>query len=45
MVKFEGGLKPVVDRVFPLAQVAEAHRRMDQAEQFGKIVLDIGTHD
>ncbi len=42
MVKlFEGGLKPVVDQVFPLARAAESHRRMDQADQFGKIVLDI----
>jgi NADPH:quinone reductase-like Zn-dependent oxidoreductase len=46
MVKlFEAGLKPVVDQVFPLAQCAESHRRMDQADQFGKIVLDIDTHD
>lgn len=36
-----GGLRPVVDRVFPLERVADAHRRMDQAEQFGKIVLAI----
>jgi len=36
-----GGLRPVVDRVFPLEAVADAHRRMDQAEQFGKIVLAI----
>ncbi|MCX6543377.1 MAG: zinc-binding dehydrogenase [Acidobacteria bacterium] len=38
---FEGGLKPVVDRVFALADCAAAHRRMDQADQFGKIVLTI----
>jgi len=38
---FEGGLKPVVDRVFPLGEAAAAHRRMDQADQFGKIVLTI----
>jgi NADPH:quinone reductase-like Zn-dependent oxidoreductase len=38
---FEGGLTPVVDRVFPLAEAAAAHRRMDQADQFGKIVLEI----
>lgn len=35
----EGGLKPVIDRVFPLAQASEAHRRMDGGEQMGKIVL------
>jgi NADPH:quinone reductase-like Zn-dependent oxidoreductase len=38
---FDGPLVPVVDRVFPLAAVPDAHRRMDQADQFGKIVLEI----
>jgi NADPH:quinone reductase-like Zn-dependent oxidoreductase len=38
----EGGLRPVVDRVFPLAEAAVAHRRMEKAGQFGKIVLGIG---
>jgi len=38
----EGGLRPVVDRVFPLAEAAAAHRRMEEAEQFGKIVLGAG---
>ena len=37
----EGGLRPVVDTVFPLAAIAGAHRRMDRAEQMGKIVLRI----
>ncbi len=36
-----GGLRPIVDSVFPLAEVAAAHRRMDEAKQFGKIVLRI----
>lgn len=34
-------LTPVVDRVFPLAEAPEAHRRMALAGQFGKIVLKI----
>jgi len=38
---FDGGLAPVVDRVLPLAAAPDAHRRMDQADQFGKIVLEI----
>jgi len=38
-----GGLRPVVDRVFDLADAAEAHHRMDQAGQVGKIVLAIGA--
>jgi zinc-binding alcohol dehydrogenase/oxidoreductase len=32
---------PVVDKVFPLADTAAAHRRMEEAGQFGKIVLGI----
>jgi zinc-binding alcohol dehydrogenase/oxidoreductase len=40
---FQSGLKPVVDRVFPLADVAAAAERMDRADQFGKIVLRIET--
>jgi NADPH:quinone reductase-like Zn-dependent oxidoreductase len=39
---FDGAaLKPVVDRVFPLADAAGALQRMEQEEQFGKIVLAI----
>ena len=34
-----GALKPVVDRVFPLEEAADAHRRLENREQFGKIVL------
>jgi zinc-binding alcohol dehydrogenase/oxidoreductase len=37
----DGGMRPVVDRVFPLAEAAAAHRRMEEAGQFGKIVLGI----
>jgi len=38
----QGDLKPVIDTVFPLSEAQEAHRRMEEAEQFGKIVLQIG---
>jgi NADPH:quinone reductase-like Zn-dependent oxidoreductase len=37
----EKRLHPVIDRVFPLAEAIQAHRRMEQREQFGKIVLAI----
>jgi len=32
-------IHPVVDKVFPLAKAAEAHRHLEQRAQFGKIVL------
>ncbi len=34
-------LKPVVDKIFPLEQAADAHRYMDERKNFGKIVLSI----
>lgn len=36
-----GRIRPVVDRVLPLARVAEAHRAMKASEHFGKIVLQV----
>ena len=38
---FAGQLQPVVDRTFPLAQAALAQRRLEESEQFGKIVLEV----
>lgn len=35
----DGALAPVVDAVLPLADAAEAHRRMDAGSVFGRIVL------
>jgi NADPH:quinone reductase-like Zn-dependent oxidoreductase len=31
----------VVDRVYPLADVAAAHERLEAGEQLGKVVLSI----
>ena len=36
-----GRVRPIVDRVLPLEQVAEAHRSMKASEHFGKIVLQV----
>jgi putative PIG3 family NAD(P)H quinone oxidoreductase len=36
-----GRLRPIVDRVLPLAQAAEAHRAMAKSEHFGKIALRV----
>lgn len=38
----DGALRPVMDRSFPLTEVAAAHARMEAGEHIGKIVLDIG---
>ncbi len=35
-----GQLRPVMDRVFPLAEAAAAHARMEAGDHIGKIVLD-----
>ncbi len=37
----EGRIRPVVDRVLPLAQASEAHRLLEASEHFGKIVLRV----
>jgi NADPH:quinone reductase-like Zn-dependent oxidoreductase len=38
-----GRLKPVIHRVFPLEEVAAAHRLLESRETFGKLVLVSGT--
>ncbi|GGI67001.1 NAD(P)H quinone oxidoreductase [Polymorphobacter multimanifer] len=40
--EFESGrLQPVTDRIFPLAEAAEAHRRMEAGSHVGKIILSV----
>jgi NADPH2:quinone reductase len=35
----QGRCKPLIDRVFPFAEVAEAHRLMESSSHIGKIIL------
>ena len=37
----QGEIRPVIDCVLPLAEAAEAHRRMEAGEHVGKIVLTV----
>lgn len=37
----EGALRPVVDSVFPLDAIRDAHRRAESRESFGKIVVTV----
>jgi zinc-binding alcohol dehydrogenase/oxidoreductase len=36
-----GKVKPIVDRIFPLAEAAAAHEYLEEGRQFGKVVLSI----
>ena len=36
-----GRLRPIVDRVLPLTEIAEGHRLLESREAFGKIVLEV----
>jgi putative PIG3 family NAD(P)H quinone oxidoreductase len=36
-----GQVRPVIDATFPLADAADAHRRMDSGDHIGKVVLTV----
>jgi NADPH:quinone reductase-like Zn-dependent oxidoreductase len=36
---FRKQLKPVIDRVYPLSEIRAAHERLENKEQFGKVIL------
>jgi putative PIG3 family NAD(P)H quinone oxidoreductase len=38
----DGRVRPVIDSVFPLADAAAAHRRMESSAHLGKILLRVG---
>lgn len=37
------GFRPVVDRAYPIAHAADAHRHMEAAENIGRVVLTVGS--
>lgn len=38
---FRGELAPIIDRVYPLADLAGAHRRAESRQSFGKVVITV----
>ncbi len=38
----EGSIKSTVDKIFPMEQAAEAHRRVETEQRLGSIVLSVG---
>jgi NADPH:quinone reductase-like Zn-dependent oxidoreductase len=40
--QIDSGLRPVVDEVFPLERVADAHRRIEAGMNVGRVVLTVG---
>lgn len=37
----EGRIKPIIDKIFPLEEVAEAHQYMEANKNIGKIILEV----
>ncbi|MGH8866930.1 MAG: zinc-binding dehydrogenase [Actinomycetes bacterium] len=36
-----GAVRPIIDRVLPIADAAEGHRALEESTQFGKVVLEV----
>ena len=39
----KGELRPIVDRVYPMAQARQAFERLSKGEQLGKVVVEVST--
>jgi NADPH:quinone reductase-like Zn-dependent oxidoreductase len=37
----DGTIKPIIDRVFPLPEAAQAQQHLEASAQFGKVVLTV----
>ena len=37
----QGALRPIIDRVFPLAEIVAAHRYIDSERKRGEVVIRI----
>jgi len=35
----DGAVTPVIDKVFPMENIADAHKHIEDSNQFGKVVL------
>lgn len=40
-----GTIKPVIDRIYPMEQAPEAHRRVETEQRSGIVVISISGHD
>lgn len=41
----QGALTPTVDRVFPLAGIADAYAHLEGNSQTGKVIVSVPQHD